>query len=539
MINFLRISIIVSIAVIAFSCATPTTPTGGPPDKQGPKIVSTTPETGTTNFRGRSIELVFSEFVDRASLEQAITVEPDLDIDYELDWGRKSVEIEFEEKLPDLTTLIVSIGSELKDVRGNKLASPLKVAVSTGPEIDEGKIYGRILMAETGEGRESSRVLLYRTPVDFTKKANYSAETDTSGTFQFEYLRQGRYKAFWVNDLNRNKIWDKERESAQPFYKEFIELEKAESDTLGKIFVTNPDTTRPALQGIGLFSGQRLRMRFSEGIKLSDSTSISIDDTLGNRYSEAYPLYILPSDPYVLFAQSSKSLNPENSYQTNLKNFTDASDNFLKRSSITFTGSAQEDTTTQRIIKHSKEAGLYPNESIEVTYAKPISDAAIRDSIKVVEGTELIEGWSGINIGRNKLTISPNKEWKSGVDYEIRVWNPIKNDYRSFKPNIWFPNSLGRLNVMREDSTAGDELKLTIISEQRGRVADTTFTDSVNIARLPDTKYRVKAYIDSNGNGKWDFGSIDPYVAPEPYFIRNNIPVKGSFTADLTIVLEN
>ena len=481
---------------------------------------------------------MFSEFVDRGSMQQAITIEPDLDIEYELDWGRKSVEIEFERELPDLTTLIVSIGSDLKDVRGNKLSQPLKVAVSTGPEIDEGKIFGRILEAQTGKGRESSRVLLYRTPVDLSQKANYSAETDTSGVFQFEYLRQGTYKAFWVNDLNRNKIWDQERESAQPFYTEFIELEKAGSDTLGKIFVTSPDTTRPALQGIGLFSSQRMRMRFSENIKVSDSTSIVVTDTLGNRYSNAYSLYIKPSEPYVLFAQSEQSLDPNSSYRTDLKNITDIADNFLKSTAITFTGSAQEDTTVQRIIKRDKQAGLYPDESIEITYAKPISDAAIRDSIKVVEGTELIESWEDISISGNKLTISPNKEWKSGVDYEIRIWDPIANDHRSITPDIWFPNSLGRLNVMREDSASSDELKLAIFSEQRGKVADTSFVKSVRIERLPDTQYRIRAYIDSNGNGKWDFGSIDPYVAPEPYFIRSKVPVKGSFTADLLITLE-
>lgn len=527
-----------SITAIAFSCATPTTPTGGPPDKQGPKIIRTVPETGTTNFKGRSIELVFSEFVDRNSLEQAITIEPDLDIDYELDWGRKSVEIEFEQQLPDLTTLIVSIGSNLRDVRSNKLASPMKIAVSTGPEIDEGKILGHVINAETGKGRENSRVLLYRTPVDLSKKANYSAETDTSGTFLFEYLRQGTYKAFWVNDLNRNKIWDQERESAQPFYQEFIELEKAGSDTLGKLFVTSPDTTRPALQGVGLFSSQRMRMRFSESIKLSDSTAIRMTDTLGNRYSGAYPLYVLPSDPFVLFAQSEQSLNPNSSYRVELENITDLADNFLTKSSVTFTGSAQEDTTVQRIIKRDKQVGMYPDESIIITYAKPISDAAIRDSIKVVEGTDLIEQWNGISISRNKLTISPGNQWKSGVDYEIRVWNPIVGDFKTITPNIWFPNSLGRLNVMREDSTSSDTLQLSIFSENRGRVADTTFTKSIEVNRLPNTNYRVKAYIDTNGNGKWDFGSIDPYVSPEPYFIRNKVPVKGSFTADLTISLE-
>ncbi|MDZ7715280.1 MAG: hypothetical protein U5J95_03625 [Balneolaceae bacterium] len=67
--------------------------------------------------------------------------------------------------------------------------------------------------------------------------------------------------------------------------------------------------------GVGLFSSQRLRMRFSENIQISDSTAIIMTDTLGNRYSGAYPLYVLPSDPFVLFAYSEQSLNPDSSYR--------------------------------------------------------------------------------------------------------------------------------------------------------------------------------------------------------------------------------
>ncbi|MDZ7715278.1 MAG: hypothetical protein U5J95_03615 [Balneolaceae bacterium] len=88
-----------------------------------------------------------------------------------------------------------------------------------------------------------------------------------------------------------------------------------------------------------------------------------------------------------------------------------------------------------------------------------------------MEGTELIEYWEGISISRNKLTISPNEEWKSGVDYEIRIWNPMVSDFKTITPNIWFPNPLGRLNVMREDSASSDTLELSIYSENRGRVA--------------------------------------------------------------------
>src|SRR5690625_3069649 len=246
-------SAILGVALLMTSCATPSSPTGGPRDEEGPSVVRTEPETGTTNFSERSITFHFSEFVERSSLAQAIVVEPDIGIEYELDWGRKSLEIEFSQDLPDSTTLIVTLGTDVQDTNGNEMASPHKTAVSTGPEIDEGKLFGRVINATTGKGNENQYILLYREPVDLTQKANYITSTDTSGTFQFSYLSDGRYKAMWVDDRNRNKIWEPEQERAQPFDREFVELAKAGEDTLGTIYVSAVDTTKPVLQGVGLF----------------------------------------------------------------------------------------------------------------------------------------------------------------------------------------------------------------------------------------------------------------------------------------------
>lgn len=539
MIAYIRLLSLCLVVLVVCSCATPTTPTGGPRDQEGPTIIATDPETGTTHFDGRTISLEFSEFVDRSSLANAIAIEPDLDIDYSLNWGRKSVDIEFEGTLPELTTVIVSIGTELTDVNNNKMSSPVKVAVSTGPDIDEGELSGRILDAQTGRGEEGNRILLYRTPVDLSQKANYSAQTDTSGSFQFSYLRQGDYKAFWVDDRNRNKIWDRERERAQPFSEEYVLLEEGEQDTLGNIYLANSDTTRPRLQGVGLFSSQRMRMRFSEDIDITDNTAITITDSLGEAYSEAFPLYISPSEGYVLFAHSEEPLSEEESYGINLQNITDGSGNPLAENNLTFTGSAQEDTTRQRIVRRVNQTGIYPDEAVEVIYARNISSGAITDSVKVVEGNEMTEDWASVSAERNRLRIAPGDRWKSGVDYEVRIWNPIVEDYRNMRPAIWGDDDLGILSIQMEDSTETDTLRLSLISDQRGPMADTTFSRGIEIEHLPPLNYRVIVYKDLNGNGRWDPGSVEPFEAPEPYMIRRNVPVESAFTSDLFISFPN
>jgi len=535
--NGLNTALLLFLMILG-GCATPSQPTGGPRDEEGPQIIRTKPETGTTNFSGRSITLEFSEFVERSSLNQAIVVEPDIGIGYDLDWGRKSVAIEFDQKLPDLTTLIVTIGTDFKDVNGNKMAKPQKVAVSTGPEIDEGKLFGRVVDAGTGKKQEGQRILLYREPYELGEKANYIASTDTSGQFQFSYLREGTYKAFWVDDRNRNKIWDPQQERAQPFSSEFVTLEKAGADTIGTVYVTSVDTTQPSLQGVGLFSSRRLRMRFSENIQLSDSAAITITDTLGNPSGEAYPLYLQPGEPYILFAQSTMDLSPDESYSMNIAGITDMAENELKEVTQDFTGSAQEDTTLQRIIERNTTSGYYPEDPFLITYAQIIDAPEITDSLKIVEGDTLIEQWPNLTTDRNMLQISPRDKWKDGVSYEIRVWDPKIEDYRKFQPEIWHGSQMGSLNIMLEDSSQ-TPVRLQLTNKESGIARDTVFTGSLKLSNLPPLNYQVIAYIDENDNGDWDYGSVSPFAAPEPYFIQNRVPVKKGMTGDLTIIFQN
>ncbi|MBN2731982.1 MAG: Ig-like domain-containing protein [Balneolaceae bacterium] len=541
-INFFRISIFFLICTIAYSCATPSAPTGGPRDEESPEIIRTEPETGTINFDDDKIILHFSEFVERSSLTEALTIEPDIGLVYGLDWGRKSVAIEFDNQLPDLTTLIVTVGTEFSDLNNNQLASPFKVAVSTGPDIDKGKLTGRILDARTGKGAAGKRVLLYRTPADLTQPANYIGETDTSGVVNFSYLRQGAYKAFWVDDRNRNKIWEPDRERAQPFGQDTVSLAKAGSDTLGTLFIADSDTSLPNLQGLGLFSSKRLRLRFSENVVIRDSTRLGIRDTTGTPLSGAYPLYVSPADQYVLFAQSEQELDPTQNYQLMVRNIADVAGNVQRQSVQNFTGSAQEDTTAQRIVGTSAFNGIYADESIEITYAKPITSAAIRDSIKIVEGNNLRESWKGLQIERNKVYIQPDGRWKRGVDYELRVWNPVLSSYRSITPTIWYESDLGALHVVLEDTAGVSASRTThlILNNKEGQtVADTSFTKQVEISDLAPVNHQLILFQDLNGNGQWDGGQVIPYKAPEPYYIRNDVPVQRGFTSDLTVSFEN
>lgn len=513
-------------------------PSGGPPDRQGPIVEHTIPQTGTVNFEGNEVRFNFSKFVDRNSVRQNVSIEPNLGIQFEVDFSRKSATVEFENQLPENTTIIVQLGADVTDTRNNKMGSSFELAFSTGPELDDGNVIARLRDPIEGSVESGERVFLYRLPADFTEPANYLAQSDTSGVVNFSYLREGRYTALWIDDINRDRRWNPEREFAQPFYIEEFEVEKGEEFDLGTLFIQRPDTAAPRVDGVGLLSETRLRLRLSKPIKWEDDAYITINDSLGQEFTTAYPLYTSVEDPIAVFAQSLENLPENQSFLIEPNGFTDQAGNRLRSTVEGFTGSAEQDTSALRLIKDNSANGLYINEPLEITYSKFIDDESVVDSLRIIQGDQEINDWEFLEIERNKLIIRPDIIWEGGTRYEFRVWDPYQTEYATIRPDIWQRNQLGSIEftVEEENSTAENRLLLSNNTEKVD--IDTVFVGSIEVDNLPPLQYNARIYRDINENGMWDTGSIDPFSAPEPYFLQRNIPVREGFTSEVNIAFE-
>ena len=526
--------IVAALFLFIGSCATPIAPTGGERDQTPPSLENTIPENGTTSFDKRKVSFVFSEFVNRNTFRQNLQIEPDIGLDYDISWKRKTATVVFKDDLPDSTTIILTVGTGLSDTQSNRLPSPIQVALSTGDKIDTGEIVGRVLDAEQGSGSDGQTILLFKEPFDFRDKADYSTQTDTAGRFTFRYLSEGRYSAFFVDDRNRNKIWDRENENAQPFPKQFANVFDEVQDTVGTLFTVRLDTLPPNLLGVGLFSGRRMRLRFSQGVGFEDSVSIQVVDSLSNEPIEAELLYGDPNDAFVVYAQAQEDLLPENRYSIQLEGFVDASGNHVTPSDDYFSGSARSDTTLQRIIGQVGEDGIFPDQSLRVLYAGPITDSFIKDSTTIIIGENSVDEFSGIEIKSNELRINPQPEWQQGVNYQFLVWNPKTQRRFAIIPKIWFPADYGEIEI---NSNSTDSLEFNyLLQAQNGTISETgNFTNQTILTELAPVNYKLIVYRDLNGNGVWDLGSVDPYEAPEPYFIRNPLRLAGGFTSDVTL----
>lgn len=510
-----------------FGCAVPRGPSGGPGDREGPWVVETFPPTGTVHFTGKKVSFRFNEYIDRNAFRKAVSVQPDLTMGFEIDFGKFSGSVIFGDALPENTTIIVNLSTELTDANRNKLATPYTLALSTGAQIDQGKLTGKVLDFQTGRPPEFARVFLYSASDSSYSQSRYRQMVDTAGTFRFEHIVPEPYRLLYLEDRNGNFALDS-NEYVQPFDAEFYPVE---DDTVGvdagSVFVNKPDTTKPNILGVGSLSSQRLRIRFSEEITLTDSARVVAEDSLGNA-RPGRMLYFEPNDKSVGYVFFAKALSGAK-YELSLRGFEDRAFNMLEET-FSFSSNTQPDTTSLRIIEIRNGSGHRQNEALEVIYAKPIDQISVVDSLLFFAGEQEINAEEVVQIASEKLLIKPPTGWQAGVPYEVRIWSPATQQWAKHKPTIWFDNDLSSLQISGADSVATYVLQLSQSSREKSlRIR---FSGSITLQEIIPETARIRLFKDENGNGRRDNGLVNPFAAPEPVLLQT-IPLPKGFTAQV------
>jgi uncharacterized protein (DUF2141 family) len=119
--------------------------------------------------------------------------------------------IKIQDTLRKNTTYNILFSDCIQDFNeGNKLSS-YNYAFSTGDSIDQHKLFGVIINAETDKPEAGIFVMLYETDIDslpLTVRPNYITKTDAQGRFIFNHLKPLSYKIFALRDINSNLKYD-------------------------------------------------------------------------------------------------------------------------------------------------------------------------------------------------------------------------------------------------------------------------------------------------------------------------------------------
>ena len=204
--------IFISLVLLTLvGCATPSTPQGGPQDKDAPNITSYQPEFLTTKFNQKDISLTFDEWVQVANVKQNVIISPPITPEPIITAKKNELKIHFKEPLDSNTTYSIFFGDAVKDNNEGNLIDNLKYVFSTGDYIDSLSISGKVVSLDGQAIPENTFIELYTSRFDSIitqERPKYIFKLAKDGIFKLDYLPKDTFYLFVLNDLNSNYLYD-------------------------------------------------------------------------------------------------------------------------------------------------------------------------------------------------------------------------------------------------------------------------------------------------------------------------------------------
>ncbi len=537
----IKLSRMTAAVIIIGSCASKGPVTGGPVDEVPPRIVETFPEQQSLNI-GRILKVVlkFSENMNRGSVVNSIFISPTPKIDPAFNWkGYKKLEIRFMEKLEEDRTYVVSIGSGAMDAHKNNFEKTFTLAFSTGDYIENGSITGKVY----GEFKYE-KILIFAYLMEDSSNLNpdtlrpdYTTQLTKEGLFRFNFLSNGRYRLFAIEDNDRNLQFDigKDRISISPLSDLRISDNDSSSYTSFYKFFTI-DTLNPRVLTVFPRDNSHMTFRALEPLVYPTSAdSIWISDSTGE--NKSYPQLIYPDAEnknvtHLHFAEQ----NSDENFYLYLGAFKDSSGNSMDSSSVirTFTTSANIDTAAPRLLSVEKEHSfklLYLNDKLNIKFSEAISEESKSSAITILDSDSEYVQYGLKSVYPNLWEVHTEEGWKSNEVYSLHVnlgelkdlkGNPAADSVWTMKFRTVNTDTFGIIigKVLR-DAKSNAPLYITASTLKiRGRqvTAKVSEEGSFRIENVLPGIYFLSVYEDKDNNGKFSKGQLAPYQTAELYY---------------------
>lgn len=205
-------------AVLLFQrCAQMSPLTGGARDNQAPKLLLAQPPLYSTDFRQKKIILTFNEYVRVGDLQNNLVVLPKIrnlpDVEAE---GKKIIVRIDTADLKKNTTYRLNFGDAIADLNEGNPVRNFEYVFSTGGFVDSLKLQGSVSDALENTAMDNILIGLYEAEntndsVLFKNSPDYITRSN-KGTFQFTHLPAGTFRAYAMEDLNKNLNYDPDAE---------------------------------------------------------------------------------------------------------------------------------------------------------------------------------------------------------------------------------------------------------------------------------------------------------------------------------------
>ena len=498
--------------LLLFGCASQAPPSGGPPDRTPPRILSSIPTPDSVSVgTDTEVEVLFSEAMDRQSVERAVFVSPTPVREPRLRWKGRRLRIILEDGLVADRTYRVSIGAEGRDENRNKMTGSYDFTFSTGSTISRGVVSGRIRGA-AGQAAVVAAYDMEETPdPDPSIRAPYVTQSGEQGGYRFSGLGAGRYRVYAIGDRNQDQVLDNATEFLGIATQDAHLATDTSTVVLPDIKLVSRDTAGARPITARTVNSRRIRIKMNKMPHLPINVSI-VGKSGALEVESAYPAV---EDSSIVFLLTEPQTEGE-AYQIRVSGHD---------TTLVVKGDGRKDRRAPRVVRVTPGTGhsAHAQTSIVLTFDEAMrADSVERlwtasDSNGSPSGTV---SWSS----PNALVFEPADPFDEG-DVVLRLnagaladaaGNPADEEVDvSFKAisESSLGTVAGGLNPMPVpvvvevvDLDRDRSLKTLRISP-----GDTTFV----LRDLLPGRYQIQAYVDSNDDGEWGAGALVPLTFSE------------------------
>ncbi len=524
------------VALLCLSgCAKVSAPSGGPIDKTPPHIASTVPTADRTSVAaGSPILITFSEAMDPRATQEAVFIAPATPMKMVWDSSR-ILRLVVKGGLAAQRTYVITLGTDAKDRRGNRLASSEQFAFSTGEVLDQGTMVGRVV-STTGPHKG---VTVWVYDLEHLKgkvgedDPAYVTQTGNDGHFRFDRLSSTRYRLLAFVDEDRNRLLG--GSEARAVASADVEVTETDTTFAGDMYLADAPAM-PILERITAVDRRRLLLVFDRQIE-ADRVEVEIDGL------DVIAIYSA-EDAKRVYVHTDAQL-PGHSYRPAIR--IDGQVISIKAAnggSDQLRGSSRADSRSPKIVQTQPAA-----KAIQVDELSFIFDEAMLDRVPTAtfwhaqDSTQVVVGeWMWRDLFQLVYVLSdPLQPGKTKLHSR---WPQIAD----MAGNPPADSVLVEVEVLTEEDRPLLEVELDLspwIDSSPVRIVASTqpeqyllqTEDLTGTRQLPPGQYHVYGFVDEDLDGQHDPGAMDPFRLAEPFGWAGTVDLRASTTtrAKLTI----
>ncbi|WP_338759839.1 Ig-like domain-containing domain [Bernardetia sp. ABR2-2B] len=526
------------------ACASQSMPTGGAKDITPPKLISTYPNDQSTNFNGDLIILEFDEDITTQRLQEELQISPFIEGNYKSTVKRNRLTLKFDKPFAENTTYTFTFGKGVVDFNEKNVPKNIKLAFSTGDKIDSLLITGTVSSLMRGNKLENAMVGLYAyndaeaDSFDITnRRPLYFSLTDSVGRYAIENIKAGKYKVYALVEPKdkRDYTYNKNTELIG-FYEEPLQIGTSYSGV--DFSVIRYDILPFRL------SGARQRAQYFE-IKFNKNIAdyaINYQDE-GKEVDYDTLFYPVLQEEYINFYN--RNMNMEDSISASMS-FSDSIGNTIDTTLTVRFEEVRKPRESPFTFRENPPSNtpIIPTEELNLkfVFTKPVL-AMQYDSVVIgfkgdSTGSRTVATDWKFNKNRTEISfikeieLSTKKENAFQLQIRPNTFVSIENDTIRDDKNLQYtqgkPSDYG---VISGEVLGKYDNFIIEVLDAKGNVEQTLQnTKEYRFENLSVGKKTMRVLVDTNGNGKWDNGSFEERILPEPVFnLKRELEIKANW----------